>query len=324
MGASGLRTEDLVDPLAFFQAIHDAPSLQLEANVIGPRKRTRASALQNCARDQAYAMAGVPPSNPQRDNEEQVTQQYANEQGRLAEELSFTALEWQPHPRLNVGVVSRQVEVSADSPVSGHPDGELVWLEYAGEPSEMGWLDNPSLIPAERFVFYPSQFGREDVTDEDKAGYRIGVEHKHPGVNTYGRILRSGVVAERPGWVVQAVMYGLDRKWDYVLIIDIALDATAVKAPRNGLAKFFKSPVDAKGKFELLDLRELKAGLGPRLVKRAVALNDFINSGGDPGEVKREYSGAVKFPCGYCEYQGRCNLDGEGSVVIPPSPLIGG
>ena len=320
---SGLIVSDIVDPRSFFQGVHDAPSLQLEANIVHARTRPRASSLQDCIRKQGYDMAGLPASNPQRDNDEQVTQQYANEQGRLAEALSFTALEWQPGRTFTVAVVSRQIEVSDASPVSGHPDGELIWLDHAGEAEEKGWHGSPELIPPERFLFFPHMFGRED-TPEDEQGYRIGVEHKHPGVNTYGRILRAGVLAERPGWVVQAVMYGLDRKWDYVLLIDVALDATAVKGPRAGFVKHFQTVFDAKAKFELMDIRDMKLGFGPPLTARAVALSDFISSGGEPGDIRREFSGHVKFPCGYCEQQDRCNLEGEGSVTLPVSPLMGG
>lgn len=324
---SGLYLEDLVDPFKFFQGVHDAPEFQLDENQLRRALRPRASALQSCAREQAYSMHGVPLSDPQRENPEQVAQQYANEQGRVAEAISFAALQWQPDMPVRVAVVNRQVSTSAEHFASGHPDGELVWLlpdedlhELMLEDDARGFLGQWAAfgIPPERFLFKPSMFGRTDDED-DGGGYRIGVEHKHPGVNTYGRVLGMGLEPERPGWVVQAIVYGMDRGWDYVLLIDVALDATSVGSPRLGYTKYLKTPFDKKLNAKLMDIRGYKLAYGSQLRKRAEALSAVE----DPGTVAREFDGKMKFPCQYCEYQTRCNIDGDGDVVIPPSPFKG-
>jgi hypothetical protein len=326
-----LKVEDFVNPFAFFRAVHTAPELQLEENDGSRALRPRASAIGNCAREVGYLMAKVPKSNPQYEDLKQVTQQYANEQGRIAEDLSFIALRNQQGMPLRVQVISWDLEdpgqqgsVSDKHPMSGHFDGTLVWLEEGEEPFKPG--DD---IPEERFFFSPSMFGREG--DEK---FRVGVEHKHPGVNTYGRIAKSTVVAERPGWVYQAIVYGEDQQWDFVLLIDVALDATAIRSPKMGYLKHIPDPLEHKGRFDLMDLRELRAAFWKPLRKRARALSKAVWPEGriDPdedekaawaraGSIRREQSGTANFPCGWCEWRDRCNIDGDGEVVIPAAPL---
>lgn len=305
-----LLLEDFINPMAFFQGIHDAPELNLDANHTGARAKVRASALSSCAREQAYMLAGTPKSDPQRDDLNRVTQQYANEQGRQAEELSFTAIENQPGRKVKLMVVGRQREVPSKFPFTGHPDGELAWY-YADEV----WEDLPESVQAERRFFTAEMFGREGTVP-----FRVGVEHKDPGVNSFGNVLRGGVAGGKPEWLLQGTLYGEAFDWDYLLVITIALDATAVKSPKMGMLKLLNDMLHAKGHFELHDLRELRAAYYPRLKRRAVALNKFAASGADPAEVEREYSGSVGFPCGYCEWQSRCKLDGAGTVKMPEVP----
>ena len=313
-----LLLEDFVDPMAFFQGVHDAPSLRLAANTPGQvRLRPRASSLADCARSIAHDMAGSPLTNPQYGDPAQVAQQYANEQGRMSEALSFTALEWQPNRKYVLVVVSQQVELAASSPVSGHPDGELVWFYSHEESTDFAW-NGAGLagIPEERFYFTPEMFGREGT-----GRFKVGVEHKHPGVNTYGRVLKNGLREERPGWVVQAVMYGKDRGWDYVLLIDIALDATAVKSRGMGFTKYLNDdPLRAKANFELLALRDITLLWYPDLKQRADDLAAHFAAGGSPDDIRREFTGKGTFPCGYCEVRDRCNAHGDGIVVITPMP----
>lgn len=307
---SELLLSDFIDPMAFFQGVHDAPALQLEANHNSARVKVRASGIGSCARGQAYMLAGTPKSNAQRDNPDRVDQQYANEQGRQAEEISFHAIENQPGRTVRLVVVGRQAEVPARFPFTGHPDGQLAWL-LAGEE----WAELSEAEQARRLYFTPAMFGREG--DEK---FTVGVEHKNPGAVSYKTVLRQGVASAKTGWLYQGALYAEAFAWDYLLVVTVALDASATRTPQLGLLKYVEERHEVKAHFDLFDMRELRAAWYKKLARRAQVLNTNHAEGGEPGAILREFKGSDRFPCGYCEWQDRCNIDGDGIVAVPKLP----
>lgn len=79
------------------------------------RYKPRASSIAQCARQNAFMMAGAEESNPQTPDAT-----YTNEQGRIMEDLSIRAL-----GKLGIDIVDRQVSLPDDFYVTGHPDGRV-------------------------------------------------------------------------------------------------------------------------------------------------------------------------------------------------------
>ena len=265
--------------------------LGLPENAPQTRAKPRVSGILDCSRQQMYSMQNVPRSNPEEEDFGRNHQNITNEIHREAEGVTASII-----AQLDFTVVDRQVSLPADYPVTGHPDGRLVKGRYWAE-------GDASLID----------------------GLVWGFEHKVIGYLQYIKVFDKGLFAAKPEYITQALLYGDALGWDCVLFVILADDAAATKGKRTqssnqGWAK--RDDWNPKVQLVPIDLRPLKPLVGS-FHARAAALTEAAATV-EAAEVKREFSGTAVFPCGYCDWRNRCNIDGEGSLVIPKGALTSG
>ena len=265
--------------------------LELPENAPQTRAKPRVSGVLDCSRQQMYSMQNVPRSNPEEEDFGRNHQNITNEIHREAEAVTASII-----AQLGFTVVDRQVSLPVDYPMTGHPDGRLV-------PSELGryWAK-----------------GEASLID----GLVWGFEHKVIGYLQYIKVFDKGLFAAKPEYITQALLYGDALGWDCVLFVILADDAAATKgkrtqSPNQGWAK--RDDWNPKVQLVPIDLRPLKPLVGS-FHARAEALTEAASTV-EAAEVKREFSGTSVFPCGYCDWHDRCNIDGEGSLVIPKGAL---
>ena len=121
------------DVFDMFHGVHKA--FLLPENEVQQRDKPRASSLTSDAREIAYQMAGVKPSNPHAFNPERMDGAMTAEQGRMFEDLLFKALEHMDEP---IRVVDRQRELPENYFVSGHPDGRVELTRTGVESKHFG------------------------------------------------------------------------------------------------------------------------------------------------------------------------------------------
>lgn len=159
---------------------------------------------------------------------------------------------------------------------------------------------------------YPVSGHWDSIIEKD--GQRILVEQKHLGVWTYLRIGRNGLYAERPGYLLQALLYADALDIKKVLFVITSQDASAVQTQLNRS----KMPPDIDAKVQLLwfDVDDYRDVLNVS-IQRALW---FVNN--QPGvTVQREYNPALnKPPCNMCDWQDRCLSDGVGNQLAPFLP----
>lgn len=123
------------DVMDVFHGVHLMASRP--ENGVFKRDKPRASGLTGDAREIAYMMAGIPPSNPHAFNPERMDGAYTAEQGRLMEDLTFDAISHMAVPG-HFKVVGRQVSLPDSYFVSGHPDGVLEGTKIGVEHKHYG------------------------------------------------------------------------------------------------------------------------------------------------------------------------------------------
>lgn len=236
-------------------------------------------------------MTNTPRSNPEIEDFNRNHQRITNEIHREAEDVSVAIIE-----ELGFSVVDRQVELPEDYPLTGHPDGRLV----------------------------PSVKGRYWATGEDSKidGLVWGFEHKVVGYLRFIDIFKDGLFKAKPEYITQALLYGDALGWDAVLFVVLADDAAATKGQRTKTKHPWASREDWNPKVQLIgvDLRPLKP-LVPLILERAKALSEVVVDG-KAHEILREHNGTKTFPCGYCDWKDRCNIDGDGTVEIPKGAFV--
>lgn len=295
--------EELSLPFSKEQFIQAAAQLELPENVDQTRAKPRVSAISDCSRQIAYSMSNTPRSNPEVEDFGRNHQRLTNEMHRVDEDVSVAVVE-----RLGLTVIDRQIELPEWYPLTGHPDGALV------KTSNVYYNYNAAEDPRTYAI---------DRTLDD--GLVWGFEHKVIGYLRFVEIFREGLFKAKPGYVTQSLLYGDALDWDAVLFVILADDAAATKGERTKALRQKTVPAWAKREdwnpkvqLHALDLRPLKA-LVPAIHNRAKALSEVA---GRPEEVQREFNGTKTFPCGYCDWRDRCNIDGDGSIVIPKGAFV--
>lgn len=305
-------------PFTQDEFVQAAYGLELDENKVQRRLRPRASGLAGCAREVGYMMEGVEPSNPssadsmrgmdspQRRDHGKLT----TEGGRIIEDLSCEVIKHVPN---GLEVVDRQIELPADYYVSGHPDGRL---------------------QSQHLSLREEALGVRTLQD----GLVWGFEHKHLGRFKYLKIFKEGFERGAPDYFAQVIIYGHALGWDKVTLVLLAQDASGVQMEANQSlgAKTRTSknswPLrdDWNPKVQLahLDLRPWYA-LVPRLNKRADEISRVVQQVG-AAAIRRESDGIrtkvdrgltkLTFPCGYCDFADRCNLDGAGTEPVEALP----
>jgi hypothetical protein len=163
-----------------------------------------------------------------------------------------------------------------------------------------------------------------------------GFEHKHLGRYSYMKCFKLGFEAANAGYMAQVILYGHALGWDKVMVVVLGQDASGNQAEYNRShnakkktqANAWAQRLDWDSKVQLfaLDLRPWY-GFIPQLHDRARQVAQVTQETG-PGSVRREGDGIAvnmssaspAFPCGYCDFVDRCNLDGNGTVGIIPLP----
>jgi hypothetical protein len=246
--------------------------------------RPRASMLAQCSRENAYYLGNVIPATIRNDGFGDST--FTQEQGRLAEDITVAGIE----AIGTVRVVNRQIELPDSSIVSGHPDGELEFRSDTGSP----W------------------------STVDSTGKKWGWEHKHFGRFGYKDIAEQGLFASHPDILAQTALYGLALEWDMVSIVITSQDASSIKFELRKMRR----KVNPKMMVFNIDLtNDVYPLLSGPLKDRAEALQRVAEGLVKPEDIEREFDGTKNFPCGYCVYQDRCKLDGQGTVKVPQLPL---
>lgn len=282
----------LKSPIDVEKLLSSVEEMVLPENVPGKSNKPRASGLANCARQQAYSMHAVPITD-----KSDYHQAFANEQNRTLEDVTCAAMGIRNMPILN-----RQISLPADYPVTGHPDGEVGFR-------------------------FESDVARGFDKETDEEGLKWGFEHKVLGRYSYLDVFKQGLMASKPGYITQAMLYGDALGWDAVLFTVLSADHTSTKgehtqasrpsrANPEGQAWTHKEGWDAKALIIPIDLRPL-APLLPVMKQRAADLSAVTN----PHTVSREYSGTDNFPCNYCNWQKQCVADGDGDVTITKNPI---
>ena len=299
---------ELVAPFTKEEYIAGAFNLVLPENQPQVRPKPRVSGILDCSRQQAYMMANVPRSDPEEEDPTRAHQTVTNEMHRVDEDVTVDIVRNIVETK-GFGkylVVGRQEVLPLDYPLTGHPDGMLVLREkFQEQETHLNCIDH---------------FDR--ALDD---GLVWGFEHKVIGYLQYIKLFDKGLMVGKPGYFYQALLYGDALGWDAVLFVVLADDAAATKGQRsmelrkkNPAAWASREDWHPKVQIIPLDLRPYYP-LIPQVHKRAEALSAVT----DPAEVKREYSGTGVFPCGYCDWKARCNIDGEGSIEIPKAPFGG-
>jgi hypothetical protein len=276
-----------------------AYALELPENAVQQRTRARASSVGSCSRQQAYSYAGVTPSNPQRSDDYRRNGVLTAEQGRYIEDMSCDIIDLMPQ---GITVVNRQIEVPDGYPVSGHPDGEIVLKGGGPMPDGLKW----------------------------------GFEHKHLGRFSYMKTFKMGFDAANAGYMAQVILYGHALGWDKTIICVLGQDASGNQSeynrshnakkqtPQNSWAQ--RLDWNSKVQIFAIDLRPWY-GFIPQLHDRARQLA-LVTTQSGAGSIRREGDGIAKnmksnspaFPCGYCDYVDRCNVDGNGTEGIVALP----
>lgn len=293
----------------------------LPENVVQPRSRPRASGIAGCTRDIAYQMAGTEKTDIPRDDhglDGRSDGWVTAEIGRAAEAVSIKIInEGLPGPIHVVRTGKDQIELSPESPSSGHPDGELCWCTDGCHR-----LD---------------EF-EDRGTPHPETGLVYGFEHKLPGRFAYKDLLTDGLEKSHPEWVQQVTVLGLELGWDAVCFVILAQDGSGVRyeyrQARDRNHKWVgKVPEvwNPKAMIVWLDIRGYKKVLEQGLRARAEAftalnLDNDPTLAGDgataPGDVRRDFQpDSQRFPCGWCDYRKRCLEDGQGTIEIPAAPM---
>lgn len=305
---------ELTPPFTREEFLAASHGLTEDHNQPQARVKARASGLGTCARRQAYSARGGDPSDPA---EHILTPM----QGTYVEDLSCAVIEHLPY---GLTVVDRQIELPEDYPVAGHPDGRLQM--------------------------------KDEIEPYLRDGLVWGFEHKHLGRFGYQKAFKEGFMIANPDYMAQVTMYADALGWDAVLIVVLAQDASATvydyrmageaawnNDPKNPRGNKTKNPTtyarnewglredfDPKVQLFAYDLRQLKGYAAPPLHERA---RQIIELSATPERVKREYDPTKKndgktnnFPCfwrggGSCPFYQQCLADGEGDVVVTPSPF---
>jgi len=277
---------ELVVPISNWDILRNVHKAhELPENAIQKHTKPRASGLMGDAREIAYMMAGVPLSDPFVENDERVDGKFTQEQGRLAENITADAI----NASDSIRVVNRQISLPEDFFVSGHPDGEVVYLH-----------DEDGLIN----------------------GLKFGWEHKHLGRYQYKEVVTKGILAGYPDIVAQALLYGHALGWDAAQLNITSQDASSMRVELRG--KKIHPDTDGHPKMlsYALDLRPLYDMI-PMLEKRAKWFSDWMENDGDPARVAVEAKSLTGvFPWGYSEYKSLAIADGPGSLVAPQTPLV--
>lgn len=278
----------------FLQAAQGA--FMLPENLPQERSRPRASAIAGCARENAYMMANTPKSNDNADNPERWDMILTTEQGRMFEDISVKVIE-----EMGLAVADRQLSLPDDYPVSGHPDGRLV---------------------------FPEQFSF------DPHGKVWGFEHKHFGRYQYQQIYKRGLESAAPEILVQTSLYGDALGWDHCLVLIVGQDgssnrgdATANSRVKNPANRWVREDWNPKVQVYPVDTKMVGDRLLGRVKARAKWLSKWKEQDAEPSNVAREYNpdpddrGKVEFPCSYCEWRDRCRADGAGGDPAPGLPF---
>lgn len=291
----------------------------LPENLPQVRSKARASGIANCARQIAYYMANVPVTDEPREDSSVTTAQ-----GRIMEDLSIDLIERTGKAK----VVNRQISLPDDYPLTGHPDGELVF----------DYFYNPHMTAP-----------KEEYRELDDDGLKWGFEHKHPGRWAYEKMFKSGLEQGEPGYLAQAIAYADALGWDAVMWVIMAQDAssTASDATTNLRAKKpevrWATRPDWNPKYQVyaMDMRPYKQTLAKRIRARGEWFIDWAADEPNPDDVMREYDAEAltkstyhadadgnitrtegpPFPCSHCPWLQRCLAVGQGSISAPSLPL---
>lgn len=205
-------------------------------------------------------------------------------------------------------VVDRQLALPDDYPVTGHPDGRLT-----GTTDGLVW----------------------------------GFEHKHLGRWGYEAVLKEGLFAAEPGYVLQSALYGDALGWDAAQFVIVSQDSSSIRSDitanlraKNPARRWSVYPgIHPKVTVVPVDLRPIKHGLVPAAHERAYWLTDWKLQDGDPANIAREFDPTARvlkwvadgdggreqveqapFPCGYCPFLSKCLEDGPGGFAAPALP----
>ena len=296
----------------YIQAV--GPTFALAANVTKQRPKARASSILSCARSIAYMMAGVedePLGEPHSRRTDDL--ELTAEQGRHMEDLSVAVIR-----TMGFEVIDRQVCIGhercddkhrqgpVDYPVTGHPDGRIIRVED---------------------------------------GLVWGFEHKHLGRYQFEKILQQGVMAAKPEYIAQAVLYGKALGWDAVQFVVQAQDSSSVRGDmtanlraKNPAMRWAVKDVHPKLWVGAVDLRPLYETMFPALELRANWFRKYQPEfAANPELVVREFSpfdmkdhwisvdGVATtmevpddFECAYCPHLTRCRTsEVEGTLSAP-------
>lgn len=287
-------------------------AFMLPENVPQKHSKPRASGIGNCARQQAYSMAGAD-TEPGTGNSGNLDGDITTEQGRIMDAQITQKL----ITANDLVLQNTQISLPSDFPMTGHPDGELGAVTEAGQAKLQG--------------------------------LKWGYEHKQLGRWAYEKVFKEGFEQGEPGYLCQTVSYGMGLGWDVAYIVAMAQDASSTRSDartnlksKNPKVRWANQPDwDPKMLVYAVDLRPYYDTLGKRLLQRAEWLTDWYNAGADPAQVKREANpntnardeylvsatGEITrvegqpFPCGWCPWLARCQRDGEGAMVAPELPF---
>jgi len=324
----------------------------MDVNRAKPRSKPRASGIGSCARQIAYMMRNVPPTNdaPLPEKEPSGDADLTAEQGRMAEDLTVALLKTK-----GIVVANRQIELPPEYPMEGHPDGQLVpedeasWDDlcvvcgesYLGGRYEVYGPHDPNEPDTHRYQ--PVGWVAELTTPlNDKDGV-TGFEHKHLGRYGYETTFKKGFIEGEPGYTAQFVSYGDALKWDTAYVAVMAQDASSTRgdATANLRVKnkslLWATRPDWNPKLLTFTFRMAQfQGLAGLVRSRAKWFMDWFAKDGDPDQVLREEDPeALKqkwvaidgepttlmlptFPCSYCPWYERCVEAGQGKVAAPP------
>ena len=252
----------------------------------------RASSLVKCARQQAYMMTDTPKTE-----EERPDFLFTVEQGRLAEEISISAIN-NSGKAVVFGTGDKQISILKANPdfwASGHPDGQLF------------------------------------LKDED--GLSWGFEHKHMGRWQYEEILKRGLDSEPAIQAIcQVAVYGAALDWDACLLVFTAQDASSIRSDITSNLRR-KQPWahramydDCKMMVFAVDLRT-RTAITEMLEVRARWLTNWVDTDANPANVAREFDpqeGPLRFPCSYCPWHKKCMKDGPDGQFAPGIPYVTG
>lgn len=208
---------------------------------------------------------------------------FTAEQGRHMESLVELGLN-----RLGWEIEGQQDSLPEGYVVSGHPDGILV-----------------------------------------RSGQRVALlEQKHVGLWRYIDIYRKGLYAAQPGYLIQSLLYADALQMPTIVFIVTAQDSGAVRTEmkKNEKAKPENRWVgpDFNPKMQVIEFAtdEFDWLLGAAK-NRAEWITEAVDRGVTADEVVREADPERdNFPCGYCDWQERCQQAGRGVVEGIGGPWI--